>query len=69
LDAETEALLRATTICGTPDEVVDQIRLLNDVAGADDFTFVGRFYYPGMDRVEMRSATRLFAERVVPAFR
>ncbi len=68
-DAETEALLRATTICGTPDEVVDQIRVLNDVAGADDFTFVGRFYYPGMDRVEMASATRLFAERVIPAFR
>ncbi len=67
LDAETEALLRATTICGTPDEVVDQIRLLNDVTGGDDFTFVGRFYYPGMDRVEMRSATRLFAERVIPA--
>lgn len=68
LDAETEALLRATTICGTPDEVVDQIRVLNDVARGDDFTFVGRFYYPGMDRAEMRSATRLFSERVLPAF-
>ena len=68
LDAETEALLRATTICGTPDEVTDQIRILEEVAGQDDFTFVGRFYYPGMDRVEMGAATRLFAEQVIPAF-
>lgn len=68
LDAETEAALRATCVCGKPEEVVEQIQALRAAAG-ERFTFVGRFYYPGMDRDTMRRATRLFAERVMPAFR
>ena len=68
LDAETEATLRATCVCGTPEQVVEQIQALRAAAG-ERFTFVGRFYYPGMDRDTMRRATRLFAERVMPAFR
>jgi alkanesulfonate monooxygenase SsuD/methylene tetrahydromethanopterin reductase-like flavin-dependent oxidoreductase (luciferase family) len=64
-DADTEAALRAGMLCGTPDEVARRIRALRDIAGAR-FTFVGRFYFPGMDRDVMRRATRLFAEEVIP---
>ena len=68
LELETEVALRAASICGPPEQVVDGIRGLSEIAG-DDFTFVGRFYYPGMDRDVMRESARLFAEEVIPAFR
>lgn len=68
LDPETEVALRSASVLGTPEEVVGQIRGLADIAG-NDFTFVGRFYYPGMDRDIMRESARLFAEEVIPAFR
>lgn len=68
LDPESEAIIRAASICGTPAQVVEQIRALAEIAG-DDFTFVGRFYYPGMDRDVMRESARLFAEEVIPALR
>lgn len=68
LDPETEVALRAASVFGTPKQVVDQIRGLSEVAG-DDFTFVGRFYYPGMDRKLMRESARLFSDEVMPALR
>jgi len=67
-DADTEATLRATIICGTPDEVAERISVLRDLAG-HDLHFVGRHYFAGMDRAVMRRATRLFAEEVAPRFR
>ncbi len=68
LDAESEAALRATTICGSPDEVVARIAEYADAAGPG-FHFVARLYYPGMDPAMMRESTRLFAEKVMPALR
>lgn len=68
LDADAEEALHAGIICGTPDQVVQRIRALQEVAG-DRFTFVGRCYFPGMDREVMRRATRLFAEEVTPQLR
>jgi alkanesulfonate monooxygenase SsuD/methylene tetrahydromethanopterin reductase-like flavin-dependent oxidoreductase (luciferase family) len=68
LDAGAEEALRQGILCGTPDEVAHRIRALRDVAGPG-FTFVGRFYYPGMDRDVMRRATRLFTEEVIPQLR
>jgi alkanesulfonate monooxygenase SsuD/methylene tetrahydromethanopterin reductase-like flavin-dependent oxidoreductase (luciferase family) len=65
LDADAEEALRDGMLCGTPDAVARRIRALRDVAGPR-FTFVGRFYFPGMDRDVMRRATRLFAEEVIP---
>jgi alkanesulfonate monooxygenase SsuD/methylene tetrahydromethanopterin reductase-like flavin-dependent oxidoreductase (luciferase family) len=65
LDADAEEALRPGILCGTPEEVVHRIRALRDVAGSE-FTFVGRFYFPGMDREVMRRATRLFADEVIP---
>lgn len=65
LDSETEQQLRDSIICGTPDEVAEHVRMLGEIAGPR-FTFVGRMYYPGMEREVMRRATRLFAEEVMP---
>jgi alkanesulfonate monooxygenase SsuD/methylene tetrahydromethanopterin reductase-like flavin-dependent oxidoreductase (luciferase family) len=65
LDADAWEALRLGIICGTPDEVAHRIRALREVAGTR-FTFVGRFYFPGMDRDVMRRATRLFADEVIP---
>ena len=63
-----EATLRAGVVCGTPEQVAEHIRALADAAGPR-FTFVGRHYFPGMDREMMRRSTRLFAEQVMPALR
>ena len=68
LEEADEAALRAGVVCGTPEEVAAHIRTLADAAGPR-FTFVGRHYFPGMDRDVMRRSTRLFAERVIPALR
>ena len=68
LDGAGEAALRESVVCGTPDEVAAHIHSLAEIAGPR-FTFVGRCYYPGMDRDMMRRATRLFAEEVMPALR
>ena len=68
LDAASEAELRAAIIVGTPDEVAARIRELGSIAG-ERFTFVGRHYFPGMDRGVMGKATRLFAENVIPQLR
>jgi alkanesulfonate monooxygenase SsuD/methylene tetrahydromethanopterin reductase-like flavin-dependent oxidoreductase (luciferase family) len=68
LDAASEDEIRATMICGTPDEVAREIGRFADAAGSGSH-FVARMYYPGMDRAVMRESMRLFAEEVVPAFR
>jgi alkanesulfonate monooxygenase SsuD/methylene tetrahydromethanopterin reductase-like flavin-dependent oxidoreductase (luciferase family) len=67
LDADGEASLREWIICGTPDEVAAHIGKLQEVAG-EDLHFVGRHYFPGMDRPTMRRATELFAREVIPRF-
>ncbi len=68
LDAKSEATIRATMICGTPDEVAARIGEYADAAG-DRFHFVARMYYPGMDPDMMAESTRLFARKVLPALR
>ena len=73
LDADGEEALHSGLICGTPDEVANQIgELVNSVSrsrvSGAPFTFVGRHYYPGMPRDVMRDATRVFAEKVIPRF-
>lgn len=68
LTPDAEAELRDFIVCGTPDEVAEHISKLGDAAGPD-FTFIGRLYYPGMDRDVMRRSTKLFAEEVIPALR
>jgi len=68
LTTDEETGLRDFIICGTPDQVSEHIAELGELAGPN-FTFVGRLYYPGMDREVMRRSTKLFAERVIPALR
>jgi alkanesulfonate monooxygenase SsuD/methylene tetrahydromethanopterin reductase-like flavin-dependent oxidoreductase (luciferase family) len=65
---QTEAELRAAVICGTPAEVAEHIGTLRDIAGPG-FHFIGRHYYPGMDRDVMRRSTELFAREVIPVLR
>lgn len=68
LTGETDIALRATAICGTPAEVAAHISKLGEIAGPR-FHFVGRHYYPGMDRDVMRRSTELFARKVIPSLR
>ncbi|MCJ7832192.1 MAG: LLM class flavin-dependent oxidoreductase [Actinobacteria bacterium] len=68
LSPEEEEELRNFVICGTPEEVAAHIGKLGEIAGPD-FTFVGRLYYPGMDRGVMRKSTELFAKEVIPSLR
>jgi alkanesulfonate monooxygenase SsuD/methylene tetrahydromethanopterin reductase-like flavin-dependent oxidoreductase (luciferase family) len=73
IDHAGEMALRESSICGTPDDVEEQIRALIEAAeraglARDRFAFVARMYYPGMPRDLMREATRLFAEKVIPRF-
>lgn len=66
LDADGEDQLRQAIICGTPEQVAARIRRYAELAG-ERFTFIGRFYFPGMPRDTMRRATELFAHEVIPA--
>jgi alkanesulfonate monooxygenase SsuD/methylene tetrahydromethanopterin reductase-like flavin-dependent oxidoreductase (luciferase family) len=68
LSPEAEEELRSTIICGTPDEVAERIERLRNIGG-DDLHFVGRQYFPGMDRGTMRRSMRLFGREVIPRFR
>jgi len=68
LDVAEAAALRASVLCGTPDQVAAAIVELDRAAGGR-LHFVARLYYPGMDLDTMRRAAELFAERVIPAVR
>ena len=68
LDAAGEAEMRDAIICGSPAEVTEKIGRLKEIAG-ERFTFIGRHYFPGMDRSQMRDATALFSNEVIPALR
>lgn len=68
LEPDAEETLRASAIYGTPAEVVDQVSELRAIAG-DDFTFIARLYWPGMDRRLMAESTQLFATEVIPKLR
>ena len=65
---DAEMALRAVAIYGTPVEVAAHISKLGEIAGPR-FHFVGRHYYPGMDRDAMRRSTELFAREVIPSLR
>jgi len=65
---EEELELHGSTLVGTPREVAERIRALDEAAGGD-LHFVARLYYPGMDRGTQREALRVFAEDVAPLLR
>ena len=60
--------LKAGALVGTPEQVAEQILAYRDVAG-DDFHFVARLDYPGLDPGVQREALRILAEEVAPLVR
>jgi alkanesulfonate monooxygenase SsuD/methylene tetrahydromethanopterin reductase-like flavin-dependent oxidoreductase (luciferase family) len=68
LSPSEEAELRADAITGTPEQVAERIAAYREVAG-DDFHFVARLDYPGLDQEVQREALRVYAEEVAPLLR
>jgi alkanesulfonate monooxygenase SsuD/methylene tetrahydromethanopterin reductase-like flavin-dependent oxidoreductase (luciferase family) len=68
LSSAEEAELRADLLIGTPEEVGEQIRAYGEVAG-EDFHFVARLDFPGLDQSVQREALRVYAEEVAPLVR
>ena len=68
LDAETEARLRPTIICGTPGEVVSEIGRFRDALG-DDTHFICRSDFPGMPTGLQMRTIELLGTKVAPALR
>jgi len=68
LDPETEEKLRATIICGTPEEVIAEIAAYRQALG-DDIHFIFRSYFPGMPYEIQRRAVEVLGSLVLPALR
>lgn len=65
LGADEEAQLRQTIICGSPDEVVEQIGAFRDALG-DDVHFICRSDFPGLERDRQLALIELLGSRVLP---
>jgi alkanesulfonate monooxygenase SsuD/methylene tetrahydromethanopterin reductase-like flavin-dependent oxidoreductase (luciferase family) len=68
LSADDEQRLRAAAIVATPEQVAERIRGYAEAAG-DNFQFVARAYFPGLDPQVQREVVRLLAEDVAPLLR
>jgi alkanesulfonate monooxygenase SsuD/methylene tetrahydromethanopterin reductase-like flavin-dependent oxidoreductase (luciferase family) len=68
LTPEEAEELRAEGLIGTPEQVAERIRAYREVAG-EDFHFVARLDYPGLDQGVQREALRVLAEDVAPLVR
>ena len=60
----TEAL-RASSLAGTPDEVVEKLGKYQEAAGIE-FHYIARLYWPGMNQDIQREAMQVFAAEVIP---
>lgn len=68
LGSDEEDSMKSAIICGSPDEVIDQISEFRDALG-DDTHFICRSYFPGLPREDQREAVRILGARVLPRFR
>jgi probable F420-dependent oxidoreductase len=68
LDANTEPQLRATIICGRPDEVAEEITKFRNALG-DDIHFICRSDFPGMPADMQRSTIEILGTKVFPSLR
>lgn len=66
LDADAEAKLRSSIICGSPDDVVAEIAAFRDALG-DDIHFICRSDFPGMPRDLQLATIDLLGTKVLPA--
>jgi alkanesulfonate monooxygenase SsuD/methylene tetrahydromethanopterin reductase-like flavin-dependent oxidoreductase (luciferase family) len=64
-----EDALRARTIFGAPDDVVDQVRPWISRFAGRDIHVIFRLHYPGMRTADAAPAIRLFAQHVIPQLR
>ncbi|HYZ91601.1 MAG TPA: LLM class flavin-dependent oxidoreductase [Actinomycetota bacterium] len=68
LDPATEEQLRASIICGRPDEVAAEIARFRDALG-DDIHFICRSDFPGMPRELQLETIETLGARVIPSLR
>ncbi|HVE90729.1 MAG TPA: LLM class flavin-dependent oxidoreductase [Actinomycetota bacterium] len=68
LTADEEAQLRSTIICGTPEQVVEELKQFRDALG-DDVHFICRSYFSGMPLDVQSRAVEIIGSRVIPALR
>jgi probable F420-dependent oxidoreductase len=68
LSGEEEEKLRPTIICGTPEQVVDEIGAFRDALG-DDVTFICRSDFPGMPQDMELELISTLGSQVIPALR
>jgi alkanesulfonate monooxygenase SsuD/methylene tetrahydromethanopterin reductase-like flavin-dependent oxidoreductase (luciferase family) len=68
LTPDGEQQLHASTFVGTPEQVAEHVRAYAEAAG-DDFHFVARSYFPGLDPQVQREILHLLAEDVAPLLR
>jgi alkanesulfonate monooxygenase SsuD/methylene tetrahydromethanopterin reductase-like flavin-dependent oxidoreductase (luciferase family) len=59
--------LRESAICGTPEQIVEELEAYRDALG-DDVHFILRTYYPGVDTDVMVDAVETIGDEVVPHF-
>ncbi len=68
LDAETDSQLRASIICGRPEEVVAEIAAFRDGLG-DDIHLICRSDFPGMPQDLQLATIEVLGTKVFPALR
>jgi probable F420-dependent oxidoreductase len=68
MSGDEEEKLRATILCGTPEQVVDQIGAFRDALG-DDVHFICRSDFPGMPQEMELELISTLGSQVVPALR
>ncbi len=61
--------LRARTVSGTPEEVVEQLAPWVEEFAGREFHLIVRLHYPGMRQADATPAIRLFAQEVAPGLR
>lgn len=68
LDADTEAQLRGSIICGRPDDVAAEITKFRDALG-DDIHFICRSDFPGMPQDLQLETIDVLGTKVFPSLR
>lgn len=68
LDAATEEQLRASIICGRPDDVAAEIAKFRDALG-EDIHFICRSDFPGMPRDQQLETIETLGTKVLPSLR
>jgi probable F420-dependent oxidoreductase len=66
--SERQAKFHEHSLLGSPDAIIEQLRLFDEVAGGR-LHFIARMYWPGLDSGLLRESMAVFAERVMQRMR